>query len=141
LPAVTTYRSIQIESPTRSEDDFELINCEGALQVIDYSENFIRELVTLEKRPKFGKPVPFRFGIGIEQEGDKVVVTGVSRGSIAANAGVEKGDVIVEFGGETITKRRQVFLLVGKFKGQEVNLKLKRDGEKIEMDVELKTPE
>ena len=125
----------------KPEDDFELINCEGALQVIDYSENFIRELVTLEKRPKFGKPVPFRFGIGIEQEGDKVVVTGVSRGSIAANAGVEKGDVIVEFGGETITKRRQVFLLVGKFKGQEVNLKLKRDGEKIEMDVELKTPE
>jgi len=30
------------------EDDFELINCEGALQVIDYSENYIRELVTVK---------------------------------------------------------------------------------------------
>lgn len=123
------------------DDDFELINCEGALHVIDYSENFLRELVAMENRPKYGKPVPFRFGVRLEEQDEKVVVIGVSRGSVALKAGVVKGDVIVEFAGEAVTKRREVSRLVRKLKGQEVKLKLMRDDKEVEMNVELKTPE
>ena len=123
------------------EDDFELINCEGALQVIDYSENYIRELVTVKERPKFGRAVPFRFGVRLEERSGKVVVLGVSRGSIASKIGVTKGDIIVEFAGEMVTKRREVVRLVRKFKGTEVNLKLMRDDKELEMNAKLVAPE
>ena len=123
------------------EDDFELINCKGALQVIDYSENFVRALADTENRPKFGRPVPFRFGVRLEEQDDQVVVIGISEGSVAANAGVQKGDVIIEFGDETVAKRREVSRLVRKLKGQEVNVKLLRDEKKIKMSVKLVAPE
>ena len=123
------------------EDDFELINCEGALQVIDYSENFIRELATVETRPKFGRPRPFRFGVRLDEQDGKVVVVGISAGSIAAKGGVQKGDVIVEFAGETTTKRRDVSRLVRKLKGQNVKIKLSRDGKEIPLTVKLTAPQ
>ena len=123
------------------EDDFELINCKGALQVIDYSENFVRALADTKKRPKFGQPVPFRFGVRLEEQDDQVVVVGVSKGSVAANAGVQEGDVIVEFGDQAVTKRREVSRMVRKLKGQEINVKLMRDEKEIKMSVELVAPE
>ena len=122
------------------EDDFGLINCEGALRVIDYSENFIRELANMETRPTYGRPVPFRFGVRLQEENDQVLVAAVSRGSVALAAGVEKGDVIVEFAGEKITKRREVSRLIRKFKGEQVSVKLLRDDKEIEMDVKLVPP-
>ena len=121
------------------EDDFELINCEGALKVIDYSENLVRELASMESRPKYGKPKPFRFGVRIEEDRDneQVIVRGVTRGSIARNSGVKSGDVIVEFAGEKITKRRQVNLLIREYKGKEIKLKVKRDDEIVELTASL----
>ena len=110
-----------------------MINCKGALQVIDYSENFVRALADTKKRPKFGQPVPFRFGVRLEEQDDQVVVVAVSKGSVAANAGVQKGDVIVEFGDQAVTKRREVSRMVRKLKGQEINVKLMRDEKEIKM--------
>ena len=123
------------------EDDFELINCKGALQVIDYSENYVRQLANIPIRPKFGQPGPFRFGVRLEEQDDQVVVIGISEGSVAASAGVQKGDVIVEFGDEAVTKRRQVSRLIRKLKGKEVNVKLMRDEKTIEKSVKLVAPE
>jgi len=122
------------------EDDFELINCEGALQVIDYSEQFIRELAATDTRPTYGRPMPFRFGVRLEEQGDKIVVIGLSGGSVASNAGVIKGDVIVEFAGEKTTKRREVSRLIRKLKGQDVKVKLLRDGKEVNLDVKLVAP-
>ena len=123
------------------EDDFGLINCEGALEVIDYSEKFVRDLAAVEKRPTYGAPVPFRFGVRLKDDNGKVVVVGVSRGTVASNAGVEKGDVIVEFAGESITKRREVSKSIRKLKGQQVKVKLLRGDEEIDLDVKLVAPE
>ena len=123
------------------EDDFELINCKGALQVIDYSENYVRQLANIKNRPKFGQPVPFRLGVRLEDGDDQVVVIGVVEGTIAANAGIQKGDVIAEFADETVTKRREVARMVRKLKGQEVNVKLLRDEKEIEISVKLAAPE
>ena len=50
------------------EDDFGLINCEGALEVIDYSEKFVRDLAAMDKRPTYGRPAPFRFGVRLEEK-------------------------------------------------------------------------
>ena len=40
-----------------------------------------------------------------------------------------------------VTKRREVVRLVRKFKGTEVNLKLMRDDEELEMNAKLVAPE
>ena len=66
---------------------------------------------------------------------------GVVEGTIAANAGIQKGDVIAEFADETVTKRREVARMVRKLKGQEVNVKLLRDEKEIEISVKLAAPE
>ena len=122
------------------EDDFGLINCEGALEVIDYSEKFIRELAAMDKRPVYGRPTPFRFGVRLEDQEDKVVVIGVSRGTVASKAGVAVGDVIVEFAGESVTKRREVSRSIRKLKGQKVKVQLLRDGKEINLEVKLIDP-
>ena len=122
------------------EDDFALINCEGALEVIDYSEKFIRDLAAVDQRPAYGRPMPFRFGVRLEERDEQVVVIGVSRNSLASVAGVAKGDVIAEFAGEKVTKRREVSRLIRKLKGQDVKVKLLRDGKEINLDVKLAAP-
>ena len=123
------------------EDDFGLINCEGALEVIDYSEKFVRELAALDKRPTYGRPARFRFGVRLKEQDGKVVVIGVSEDTVASHAGVEEGDVIVEFAGDSVTKRREVSRLVRKLKGQDVKVKLLRDDQEIQLDVKLVAPE
>ena len=123
------------------EDDFGLINCEGALEVIDYSENFVRELASMEKRPTYGRPAPFRFGVRLEEKDGKVVVVGVSRNTVASKAGVSVGDVIVEFAGESVTKRREVSRSIRKLKGEDVKVKLLRDGKEMVIDVTLESPQ
>ena len=56
------------------EDDFEAINCEGALRVIDYSEEVIDQLASLEKRPTFGKPkAPERFRLGVMLDDENTI--------------------------------------------------------------------
>ena len=111
------------------------------MQVIDYSENYVRQLANIKNRPKFGRPLPYRLGVRLEVEDDQVVVKKVIDGTIAANAGIQEGDVIAEFADETITKRREVVRMVRKLKGQEVNVKLLRDEKEIEISVKLVTPE
>ena len=129
------------------EDDFGLINCEGALEVIDYSEKFVSELAEMDKRPTYGRssqvrrPTQFRLGVRLSQEDDEVIVIGVSRDSVASQAGIEEGDVIVEFAGEKVTKRREVSRSIRKLSGQKVKAKLLREGKEIELELELKNPE
>ena len=128
------------------EDDFELINCEGALKVIDYSEKFVHELAAMDKRPTFGRPTrvrpsQFRLGVRLVDEDDQVIVIRVSDGSVASAAGIREGDQIVEFAGEKVTKRREVSRSINKLKGQKVDVKLLRDGKKIELNIELKNPD
>ena len=123
------------------EDDFELINCEGALKVIDYSEKFVRELAAMDKRPTYGRPVPFRLGVRLVDNDGEVQVIGVIDDSLASNVGIKEGDVIVEFAGEKVTKRRQVSRSVRKLKGQDVKVKLMRKEKEINLDVKLVAPE
>ena len=58
------------------EDDFEALDCEGALKVINYSENVVREIASLSKRPSFGAAKPFRLGVMLDDEDDVVTIEG-----------------------------------------------------------------
>lgn len=122
------------------DDDFEAINCEGALRVIDYSENVIQGLASMEKPPVFGKPEPFRLGALLDDENETVTVEAVSEGSAAEAAGLKKGDVVLEFAGEKVTKRRQLNRIVRRDSGKTIKVKLKRGDAEMTLDVLLKKP-
>ena len=120
------------------EDDFETIDCEGMLKVIDYSEKVIEGLASLEKRPEFGRPKPFRLGVMLSDKAGTVTIERVFLNSIAEQVGIQKGDVIMEIDGEVMTKRRQISRIIRRDVGKTIQLKLRRDEEVVMMDVELK---
>ena len=120
------------------EDDFDAINCEGALRVIDYSERVVDQLAELETKPTFGKPKPFRLGVMVEDEEGYVEIMGVSEDSIAEKSGLLKGDILIDVDGTEIKKRRDIVKMLRRDVGKTVKLKLKRDDKEITLDVELK---
>ena len=120
------------------EDDFEAINCEGALKVIDFSERVVDGLAALPKRPTYGTPRPPRLGVMIDDANGTVVIEGVTSGSIAEKAGLKEGDVVLEVDDVAITKRREVNQMVRRDAGKTVKMKLKRGDDEILLNVELK---
>jgi hypothetical protein len=120
------------------EDDFEAINCEGALKVINYSENVVDGIASLEKRPKFGAPKPFRLGVMLSDENDTVTIEGVTSGSVAEKAGLQEGDVIVDIDGEPMTRRRNVTRVIRRDTGKTVKMKLKRGDTEVILNIDLK---
>ncbi len=120
------------------EDDFEAINCEGALKVIDFSERVVDGLASLEKIPSFGTPKPFRLGALLDDDNEVVTIEGITPGSAAEKAGLQKGDIILEFEAEKITKRRELTRLIRRDAGKTVKMKLKRGDAEINLNVELK---
>ncbi|HKJ76596.1 MAG TPA: PDZ domain-containing protein, partial [Gammaproteobacteria bacterium] len=70
------------------------------------------------------------------------VVTMVERGSPADDAGLERGDVITHVDGEPVTNAADVRNRVGLIQvGQEVELRVLRDGEPLTLTPVLKRPE
>ncbi len=62
----------------------------------------------------------------------------VEPGSAAAQAGLREGDIIVEFDGESITERNPLAkVIVEYYPGDEVELKVIRDGEEITLEATL----
>ena len=120
------------------EDDFEAINCEGALKVIDYSESVVSQLAELNERPTFGAPKPFRLGVMIEQADDGLLVSGVTSDSVAERAGILKGDIILEADGEEMKARRNLTRKIQSKVGSTMKLKLKRDDTEMNLNVTLK---
>ena len=120
------------------EDDFEAINCEGALKVIDYSEQIIDKLASLEKRPTFGVPKRFRLGVSLDDDEGVLKIDGIVSGSVAEKVGLKKGDVVVEVDDAPITKRRELRKIIRRDAGKTIKMKLMRGGAEVVVDIELK---
>lgn len=120
------------------EDDFETLDCEGALKVIDYSEKVVDALASMDKKPVFGAPKPFRLGVMLDDENGAVTVESVTPGSVAEKAGLQKGDVIVEMNGEAMTKRRDISRLIRRDAGKTAKFKLKRGESEVTLNIKLK---
>ena len=123
------------------EDDFEAINCAGAVRVIDYSERVLDGLANLETMPKFGTPKPFRLGAMLSDENEIVKIDSVTSNSVAAKAGLKDGDILLEIQGEPITSRRAVTRIIRRDQGKSVKMKLKRGDVEIVLNVDLKSGE
>jgi len=121
------------------EDDFEAIDCKGALKVIDYTEKIVDGLASLESKPTFGTPKPFRLGVMLDDENDTVTIEAVTEGSVAEKAGLKKGDIVLEVDGEAMTKRREFSRIVRRDAGKTVKLKLKRGDAEVMLNIKLKS--
>ena len=131
----------------RPQDDVELINFEGMVDVLRFIDTIVMEVDTLDQKPVYAKVEMPRqpaagmgrsrsytgtipdFGSG-DVEGMKI--SGVRDGSPAAQAGLQGGDVIVKFGTVEIKNLYDYTYALGEYKpGDEVEVVVKRGEETV----------
>lgn len=136
------------------DDDFSTLNIEGAVTVIDYSEQLLRGMDGLEKRPTFASSQPGRRRptnrtpyLGLQPDlaasGENgIVVRAVRADSPAAKAGIETGDVIVMVG-DTKVEGYQTLIeaLVPAKAGETLKLTVKRGTEEKVFEPVLGEPQ
>ncbi|MBL8808532.1 MAG: PDZ domain-containing protein [Planctomycetaceae bacterium] len=136
------------------DDDFSTLNIEGAVTVIDYSEQLLRGMDGLEKRPVFASSQPGRRRptartpyLGLQPDlaasGENgIVVRAVRPDSPAAKAGVATGDVIVKVG-DTKVEGYQTLIeaLVPAKAGDTLKLTVKRGTEEKVLEPVLGEPQ
>ncbi len=135
----------------RPDDDWQLINAEGMADVSRFSANLIKILgdwptelkLVKQERPQArggGGYGPYLgtipdFG---EVEGGGLRLSGVREGSPAARAGIQGGDVVVEFAGkEVLNIYDYTYALREHAPGDTVVIKVRRDGEIVELTAVL----
>ena len=129
------------------EDDFETIDCEGAVRVIDYSEKILDELLALKSGPTFQsgnatRRNRVRLGVSLDDDVEGgVKVTRIVEGSLAEKYGFQVDDIITAVGTEKTDKRREVTRQIRANNGKTVMFKLKRGEENVEILVTLKKDE
>jgi hypothetical protein len=122
------------------EDNFDAINSEGALRVIDYSEKFIQRMIKLPQRPSFGPPAPFRLGVTLVPDGEQAEIAEVAEGSPAALAGLLPGDLILAINDNEVSSRRAMTRLIRQEEGKTTKFKLQRGDAEIILNIELVNP-
>ncbi|MGB0514356.1 MAG: PDZ domain-containing protein [Wenzhouxiangellaceae bacterium] len=115
----------------------------------DDVENLTEELETVKfhlreelgaMRPRLGVLLG---GIGLDDDQDPRTVVGVTPGGGAEAAGIRRGDVIVSINGQAITDSGVTSVreaLSGAEPGQSVPVEILRDGETLNLNVELGSP-
>ena len=135
----------------RPDDDWELINAEGMAQVAEFSAILISELanwpgeLTLieRQRPQASGGGGYGPYLGTipdfgEVEGGGLGLSGVRAGSPAEAAGLQGGDVVIEFAGkEVMNIYDYTYALRDHAPGDTVLIKVRRDGEIVELTAVL----
>ncbi len=135
------------------DDDFETLNIEGAVSVIDYSEQLLRGIDDLEKPPTFipAQPrnrreatrAPF---LGIQPDlaasgAEGIVIRSVREKSPAEAGGLQTGDVIVKVDDTSVEGYQTLIeILIESKPGDKLKLSFKRAGEEKETEVTLGEP-
>ena len=125
------------------QDDFETINCGGALKVIDYSERVIDQLVGHPGKFTYAQAgsarSSVRLGILLNDDNEKgVEITRITEGSIADKAGLKVGDLITAIGDKKMETRRAITREIRAKTGETVKIKFLRGEEEKEVEVKLK---
>ncbi len=135
------------------DDDFETLNIDGAVSVIDYSEQLLRGIDGLEKPPTFiaaqsGKRraasrAPF---LGIQPDlaasgTEGIVIRSVREDSPAQAGGLQTGDVITKVDETTVEGyQTMIEILIESKPGDKLKLSFKRGSEVKETEVTLAEP-
>ena len=143
----------------RPSDDWEKIDGEGAKLVADLTAGIAKRVAgmgaqaataitpILEARPtpassQAGQPGERSAGLGVIPDMTPrdfgLRITGVREGGAAARAGLQGGDVIVEFGGKEVADiYGYMYALQEHAPGDEVTIVVERDGERVTFTVVL----
>lgn len=109
IPVLFFFTGIH-EDYHRPSDDAYKINAEGSEQVLKFAVTVANEIINSEAKPDFVKPnktettqrASFKVYVGTIPDysytGDGYKISGVSEGSPAQKAGMEKGDILVKLG-------------------------------------------
>lgn len=135
------------------DDDFETINVEGVVSVIDFTEGMMRRIDALPARPTFQgrasrrqRPsrVPY-LGVvpnmGIDQEEEGIPLQDVRRDGPAAAAGLKTGDHLLAAGDKSLNDFGDlVSFLRGAKAGDKVVFSVKRGEDVIKVEATLGKP-
>ena len=135
------------------DDDSKTLNMEGAVLVIDYSEQLLRGMSDLEARPAFASSQPGRRRagprtpyLGLQPDlaasgADGIVVRSVRPDSPAAAAGLQTGDKILKVGDKQVEGYQTLIEAIGASKpGDKLKLSVKRGEESMEVEATLGEP-
>jgi hypothetical protein len=135
------------------DDDFKTLNIEGAVSVIDYSEQLLRGIDGMEKPPTFvaaqpgnrraAKRTPF---LGIQPDlaasgAQGIVIRSVREESPAQASGLQTGDVITRVDKTTVEGYQTLIeILIESKPGDKLKIGFKRGSEMKETEVTLGEP-
>ena len=128
------------------DDDYETLNIEGMVDVIDFSEGVINSLANLEKPMEFKASSRARrrtIGyLGVQPDPDSEVtgayVAKVMDDSPAQKAGFKIGDVVKKIGDKEIESASGLIATMRGFKpGAKVKVVVVRDEKEMTIEVEL----
>jgi hypothetical protein len=135
------------------DDDVKTLNLEGAVHVIDYSEQLLRGMDALDQRPTFvaaaprGRRATARMPyLGLQPDlagsgEDGIIVRSVRTGSPAEAAGIQTGDVIIKVGSQDVEGYQTLISLLASSKeGDKIPLTLKRGEQTVEVEATLAAP-
>jgi len=135
----------------RPEDDWETINAAGLAEVADFSIALVAELgnrpgrleLVRQERPVAGGGGGYGPYLGTvpdfgEVEGGGLRLSGVRAGSPADAAGLQAGDVVIEFAGkEVLNIYDYTYALREHAPGDTVVIKVRREGDTVELTAVL----
>lgn len=138
----------------KPSDDFDKINVPGILRVVNYSDDLLRSILSLDARPAFVKVQEEDPHAGMSLPGGKmaylgtipdygdevegVMLNGVREGSPADKGGLKQGDIIVAIAGTPIPNARALTFALYKHKpGETVEITVLRDHQKVNLSVTL----
>ena len=135
------------------DDDSAGLNMEGAVSVIDYSEQLLRLVDQLPSRPTFTavsrtnrrpRSLPF-LGLSPEladYDGEGVLIRSVRSGSPAEQAGIQVGDIILKMGDRRLDGYQNLIEILTSAKpGDKVKVVFKRGDQEVEATVTLGAPQ
>jgi C-terminal processing protease CtpA/Prc len=135
-------------------DTADKINVPGMRKVTELTEEVLTSLLTRAERPEFvrvtsdeSQPRPKRtredmprLGVrpSYSDDGEGVLLEGITDGGAGAKAGLKAGDRVMEIGGKPVPNLQgYMSVLAGQKKGQTVDVQLIRDGKKMTVKVTL----
>jgi hypothetical protein len=145
IPVVFFFSGMHPEYHT-PDDDVELCNMEGAVEVLKVALKTTMLVTNREDRLTFKQPPASargrgrpKFGITTKQlEGDEagVQITGVTSGSGAEKAGLHTGDVLLYVNGKPVETFMDLYMIVKDLEpGETVKIGFRRGDEESEVEV------
>jgi len=136
----------------KPSDDTDKINFTGEKEVLDYIFDVAMQIDQNPERPDYllvekrtsGQKMAYKVYVGtipdFASNVDGYKISGVSEGSPAQEAGLQGGDIIIEFGGKKISNIYDFTYALGDFvPGDVVDVIVKRGKEEITFKVKLAT--